>query len=593
MSVELPTANPARVRATLFQMLRARRGPALAALLALAVSAGASVATAPLLGRIVDVVARGGVVGELTAPASGLVAVALAQAAAAWVGIALVTRVGEGVLADLRERYVDRALRLSTTCIEEVGAGDLTARVADDVTLVGEAIRVAVPDFARSALMIGLTVVGLAALDWRFALAALAAAPIQILTARWYVKQSGPLYREQRVLTAQVQQRLLDAVGSVCSVRALVVQDRAAGRVSDASLDGVRVVERVVLLHTRFFGRLNAGEIVGLSAVLVVGFVLVRSGAAGIGTASAAALYFMNLFGPINRALFLLDVLQSATSSLARLVGVLDMPAEREPASRRAPCGAQIVVRGVWHAYGDGPDVLRAVDLDVPAGARVALVGPSGAGKSTLARILAGIHPPTRGEVRVGGVPLDELDPRTAHRAVVLLEQETHVFAGTLAADLRLVAPDADAGTLQAALTDVGALDWVLALPDGLNTAIGRGGHTLTAVQAQQLALARLQLIDPPVAVLDEATAEAGSAGAAVLERAAEAVLAGRTAIVVAHRLTQAATADLVVVIENGEVVQTGSHAELTQRNGLYARLWEAWTTPRDDSVAECPGRSG
>lgn len=578
MIIELPTATPARVRATLGRALRDRRGRTLLAVLALTASAAASVAVAPLLGRIVDVVARDGAVAELTAPAAGLVGVALAQAAAAWVGIALVSRVGEEVLADLRERYVDRALRLPTARIEEAGTGDLTARVADDVTIVGEAVRVAVPDFARSALMIALTVVGLAALDWRFALAGLAAAPIQILTARWYVRESGPLYREQRVLTARVQQRLLDAVGSVRSVRALVVQDRAAGRVAEASLDGVRVVERVVVLHTRFFGRLNAGEVVGLSAVLVVGFVLVRNGAAGLGTASAAALYFVNLFGPINRALFLLDTLQSATSSLARLVGVLDLPAEPEPASRRAPSGAQVVVRGVGHAYGDGPDVLRGVDLDVPAGARVALVGPSGAGKSTLARIVAGIHPPTHGEVRVGGVPLDELGPR----AVVLLDQETHVFAGTLAEDLRLVAPDAGDGALRAALAEVAALDWALALPDGLDTTIGTGGHALTAVQAQQLALARLRLIDPPVAVLDEATAEAGSAGATVLERAADAVLAGRTAIVVAHRLTQAARADLVVVVEDGAVVQTGTHAELSRCDGPYARLWDAWTTHRD-----------
>jgi ATP-binding cassette subfamily C protein len=181
--------------------------------------------------------------------------------------------------------------------------------------------------------------------------------------------------------------------------------------------------------------------------------------------------------------------------------------------------------------------------------------------------------------VRIGGVPLADLaEPR---RHVVLVTQEVHVFAGTLADDLRLACTDASAAQLEAALARVGALDWAQALPDGLGTRIGDGGAELTALQSQQLALARLVLADPPVAILDEATAEAGSTGARVLEQAADAALAGRTALVVAHRLSQAASADRVVVLEAGRVVEDAPHDVLVHAGGAYAALWSSWSGAR------------
>ncbi|MCA1674920.1 MAG: ABC transporter ATP-binding protein/permease, partial [Actinobacteria bacterium] len=295
----------------------------------------------------------------------------------------------------------------------------------------------------------------------------------------------------------------------------------------------------------------------------------------------AAALYFINLFSPINQLLFLLDTAQSAAASLVRIVGVADLPAEQQPEHPVRPVDAAVRTKGLGHSYVEGHEVLDGVDLDIAPGTRVALVGASGAGKTTLAKLVAGVHRPTRGTVDIGGAALDEQGPVIVRETVALITQEVHVFAGPLAEDLRLAKPDATDQELRAALAAVDALSWAEVLPDGLDTVVGSGGHSLTVVQAQQLALARLVLADPPVAILDEATAEAGSSGARVLEAAAQRALTGRTGLIVAHRLTQAAAADSVLVLDAGRVVEHGTHQELLAAGGRYARLWAAWSDTR------------
>ncbi|MDT7707995.1 MAG: hypothetical protein QOG20_3602 [Pseudonocardiales bacterium] len=573
----LPVASGARMGAALVALVAPHRGPAVAALVALVAGAAVSLLTAPLLGRIVDLVADRQPADAVTGPVLLLAGVALGQGLLAVVGVLLVARVGETMLAELRERFVARALGLPLERIEEAGSGDLTSRVTGDVAQIGEAVREAVPEFARAALIIALTLVGLAVLDWRFLLAAVLAVPVQVLTARWYLRRSTALYAEQRTVGGAQQQQLLDTAGGVATVRAFRLAEYHTARVRSRSEDVVQIAVQVVRLQTGFFGRLNLAEFVGVAAVLTAGFLLVRSGTASIGTASAAALYFINLFGPINQVLFLLDVAQAAAASLARIVGVADLPVEQEPEHPALPVDARVRTKDLGHAYTAGHDVLAGVDLDIAPGTRVALVGASGAGKTTLAKLVAGVHRPAQGSVTIGGAALEDLERRT----VALVTQEVHVFAGPLADDLRLARPGASDDELHTALAAVDALDWVTALPDGLATVVGTGGHALTVVQAQQLALARLVLADPTVAILDEATAEAGSAGARVLETAALRALEGRTGLLVAHRLTQAATADTVVVLDGGRVVEQGTHDELVAGGGRYAALWAAWSDTR------------
>ena len=582
----LPTASSAETWRALRRLLRPHRGLVLLAVPLLVAESLSGLVGPAVLGGIVDLVTDGAAASALAGPVLLLVAAALAEGVVGAAGMVVVARAGGRALADLREQVVERALTMPLADVERAGTGDLLARVEGDVEAVSDVADDTLGDFIGDALDIVLTIGALALLDWRLALAGMAALPVQFLALRWYVRRGGPIYRAAAVAGGERAQALLGALGGAATIRAFRVSGRHLAIIAARSEAACRQNLRAVAARSGFIARQNAGELVGMAAVLATGFVLVRNGTATVGEASAAALYFHRMFGPVAGVLGVIDDIERAAASLARLVGVANLtvpagPLPRPHPGRRPSAPDAVEISGVDFEYVPGHPVLDGVDLTVRPGERVAIVGPSGAGKSTLAKLVAGVHPPTRGRIRIGGRDLDELGPPVAAGMVALVTQEVHTFAGRLADDLRLARPGATRKELWAALDLVGARRWVKSLDDGLDTIVGEGGQRLTATQAQQLALARLALADPPVAVLDEATAEAGSAGARVLEEALDRLAVGRTTIVVAHRLSQAVAAGRVVVLDRGRVVEVGTHAQLVAAGGRYAALWTAWSEPR------------
>lgn len=574
----LPVAGPGAVRQEARRLLR-RHGHALAGVVGLhALAAVAALGGPWLLGVLVDAVAAGTTTARVDRVALALAGFVLAEAVLVRVAHRGALVLGERVFAELREAFMSRVTTLPLSAVERAGTGDLVSRTTNDVDALQWTVRFGIPSVLVAVTTAALTGVAAAVLGGWTALALLAGVPALVLSTRWYLRRAPSGYLRERSSYARLNGVVSETVDGARTVDALGLAGQRRRLVDDA-VRWCYVAERYTLaLRSRWYPLIETGYLLPAVVAVLWGGVLVAAGAATAGQVTTVALYAVRLVDPLAELVEWLDELQVGAASLARMIGVAEVPPDRV-AGEQQPRGSRLVARQARYAYRAGHDVLHGVDLDLRPGERLAVVGPSGAGKSTLGRLLAGVHAPTAGSVEVGGVPLVDLPLHRLHREVALVTQEHHVFVGTLAENLRLADPAADDAALHRALAAVDA-DWVSALPRGLTTEVGAGGLTLTPAQAQQVALARIVLVDPHTLVLDEATSLVDPRAARHLERSLSAVLAGRTVVAIAHRLHTAHDADRVAVVEDGRISEIGRHDDLVAAGGSYAALWRTW---RDD----------
>ncbi|MFJ3640733.1 ABC transporter ATP-binding protein [Streptomyces sp. NPDC090108] len=496
--------------------------------------------------------------------------------------------IGERMLADLREDFLVRSVGLPPGVLERAGTGDLLSRITTDIDRLGNAMREAVPQLTIGAVWALLLLGGLVVTAPPLAAAVLLAVPVLVVGCRWYFKRAPAGYRSESAGYAAVAAALAETVDAGHTIEAHRLGARRTA-LSERRIKEWTAWERYTLwLRSVLFPVINAVHLIVLGSALMVGGVCVLRGWIDVGQLTTGALIAQMLVDPVNLILRWYDEVQVAQVSLARLVGVRHIEPDAGDGSL-APEGRDVHAERVRFGYREGVDVLREVSLEVPPGTRLALVGPSGAGKSTLGRLLAGIYAPGKGRVTLGGAELSRMPAERVRSHVALVNQEHHVFVGSLRDNLLLALPHsrlhASGGTsdgardaeLWAALGAVDADVWARALDDGLDTEVGSGGLALTPAQAQQIALARLVLADPHTLVLDEATSLLDPRAARHLERSLSRVLDGRTVVAIAHRLHTAHDADVIAVVENGRIKELGSHDELVAAGGAYAALWRSW----------------
>lgn len=574
-SSRLPVATPAEVRRSIIGLLALEKCTvALACLLHIA-AAGAAAALPVMLGRVIDGIGSGWDVTRVDMVCAALIGCVAAQMTLTRTGRRVGHRFGDRSAARIRERALERALRLPRGVVERAGTGDLSTRTTGDVAAVAELLRHTGPEVAAAAVEVLALIAAAFLIDPVLALGPAVVMPPLALASWWYLRTARPVFLDERAAMSELAEVLTASAGGSRTIAAHQMRAERLAVGHRAARLHHRLLLRVVSLHCRYLPALDLAYLLPVFAVLVGGGLWAVDGGVTVGAVVACTMLAYRLSGPLDRIMYSLTEFQTAGAALARVEGIGKVPTEDREASTD---GHEVEVAGVRFGYEDGPDVLHGLDLRPRPGEHLAVVGRSGAGKSTLARLIAGIDTPRSGTVTIGGVPAASLKLEELRRKVILVTQEHHVFDASLRDNLALADEAGDDAVLLEALHRVGA-DWAA----GLDIVIGDSGLRLAPAQAQQVALARVVLADPDVVILDEATAMLDTAVKGEVEASLAAALEGRTVIQIAHQLQAARSADRVVVVEEGRVVESGPHDELLRRGGAYADLWDAWSRGRGD----------
>ncbi len=575
-----------RARQLLGALIRPHRHAVAAAILLLAGQSLAELAGPLLVASAIDTGIPAAVAGDVTPLAWAIAGYAAAAAAAAGLraGFLLLTgRVGQDVLLDVRRRVFAHGQRLSLDFHESFTSGRFISRLTSDVDALSDLLEKGLDGFGGAVLsLLGISVL-LVWLDPVLAVIVLAGFIPLLLLTRWFQRRSRATYRRTRVTVARLIVQFVESMNGIRAVQAYrrerrneEIMDRLGAAYRDANADTIRTVAWYV-------GSLRAIGNLTLALVLAVGGLRVAGGALELGALTAFLLYLRRFYDPLDELAQFFNAYQSAAAALEKIAMVLDtppgVPEPVVPVPLPSPVRGELRFAAVRFAYRADRrrTVLPELSLTVPAGQTVALVGATGAGKSTLAKLAARFYDPTDGAVTLDGVDLRDVADAELRAALVMITQEAFLFSGSVADNIALGRPDAPRAAVVAAAECVGAREFVEALPDGFDTDVRKRGGRLSAGQRQLVSLARVVLADPAVVLLDEATSSLDVPSERAVQAALETVLADRTALIIAHRLSTVLIADRVLVMADGRVAEDGSPAALLAAGGAFAELHAAW----------------
>ena len=497
--------------------------------------------------------------------------------------VRLAAKVAQAVLLDLRGRVFTHSQTLSLSFHEKYTSGRVISRMTSDLDALGDLAQEGLEGLISGLLSVLAISVTLLVLDVRLGLIALAAFIPILLATRWFQQRSRRIYRRTRSAIAAVIVQFTETMNGLRAVLSFRREERnrsifAGFNDENAQANGDGLVALAVYTPTvRLLGNLS------LVATMVIGAVAVINGTLDVGVLAAFLLYVRRMYDPLDELAMFYNTYQSAAAALEKLSGLLEeVPAVPEPTDP-VPLGVGGEVTGrvrfeeVTFSYTPATPVLPLFELAIPAGQTLAMVGATGAGKSTMAKLLARFYDPTGGRVLLDGTDISRVASSSLRRHVVMVTQESFLFSGTVADNIALGRPSASRAEIEQAAEAIGAGDFIRALPEGFDTDVRKRGGRLSAGQRQLVAFARAFLADPAVLILDEATASLDIPAERAVQRALRTVLHGRTAVIIAHRLSTVAIADRVLVMDEGRIVEDGAPADLITGSGAYASLHAAW----------------
>ena len=578
--------------AALWRRYRAYRVRFIAAVIASVVNKVADVVPELLIGAAVDVVIRGqnswaaDVLGvesryaQLAWLAAINVIVWMIESGSEYVAAVLWRGLAQGVQHDLRVEAYDHAQHLDLTWHESRAAGATVATLNDDVNQLERLLDVGLPSILQTTLNVILVGAVFAASSLTLLIVAFLPIPLIVLGSLVFQRRLEPLYARVRQAVADLSGALSANLAGVSTIKAFTAEDRERGRIEGYSSAYREANVRAIRSSAAFVPLVRMAILAGFTCTLLIGGWSVLDGELEVGLYTVLVFMTQRLLWPLTDIAEVLDLYQRGRASTARILELLAVPITVHAGTRTVPRPVRggLELRGVRAGYGDGPDVLHGVDLVIPAGQTHAIVGATGSGKSTLLRLLLRFDDPRSGEVLLDGIDVRDLDWDSLRGSMGYVAQDVYMFAGTIAENIAYGRPDASQEQIIGAARDAAAMEFIDALPDGLDTWVGERGVTLSGGQRQRLALARALLRDPAVVVLDEATSAVDNETEAAMQRALGVAAAERTTVVVAHRLSTVRHADRIWVLDQGVVREAGTHDELVASDGAYAALWRVQT---------------